>query len=64
MEKKVMVSVYLKNLVHELKLVPFPFMKIKVGITFSFQVRNFVTLICQLGKMVEGLSKWIRSQKR
>jgi len=41
---------YLENLMHELKLVPVPFAKIKIRITFPFQVRNFVTLICQLRK--------------
>ena len=54
---------YLENLMHELELVPVPFAKIKIRITFPFQVRNFVTLICQLGKMVERLSEWIRSQR-
>jgi hypothetical protein len=54
---------YLENLVHELELIPVPFTNIKVGIIFSFQVRNFITLICQLGKMVEGLYEWIISRK-
>ena len=54
---------YLADLMHELELVPVPFVEIKIRITFSFQISNFITLICQLGKMVERLSEWIRSQR-
>jgi len=40
---------------HELKFLPIPFLKVEVGIIFTFKIWDFVTLVRKLGKVIYGL---------
>jgi len=48
-------NIHLQDFMHELKLFPVLFAKVKVRITLPFEVGDFVTFIRQLSEMVQWL---------